>query len=491
MPQLQSSKWVEDVYLSTETRDVSHIRFVLIATMLMNFAATAVKMIAGLLTGSLSVVADSLDNLFDGLSNIVGLAGLYAAVRPPDADHPYGHRKFETLAALSIAALLFVTAWEIFESAWARLANPSTPDVNLWTGAAMIIGLIVQAITSWYELRQGQKLKSEMLIADAYHTRASILVSLSVLGGLVMIKLGYPWADPALAIVVALMIAKIGVDILHETLPVLVDRAAIPPEQIAAIVSEVPGVESFHRVRSRGARGSAAIDLHIRVEPEKTLLEANAVADEVRRRLLEIDTVNDVIVHFEAAHEAHDAADIAAGLRHLAGEINLTIHEMEISKVEGELTVDVHVGVDPALTLGQAHVLVDRFERQGRTRHPEIRRIHTHIELATTAVHTGEHVSSEIEERVRRAIHAALAGFPALSDPHHIHVRHNLDHPQGHYLAAGEHLNIAMHCVIAPETPVDEAHRIATEFERELIRRLSVAADITIHLEPPEHIENE
>jgi cation diffusion facilitator family transporter len=486
----QTPKWEDDISLNTETRDLSQIRRVLIVTMLLNFAATGVKMAAGIMTGAISVVADSLDNLFDGLSNIVGLAGLYAAAQPPDAEHPYGHRKFETLAALSIAFLLFLTALQLLQTAWQHFWDKTLPEVNLWTAAAMLIGMLVQAYTSWYEMRAGRRLKSEILVADAMHTGASILVSISVLGGLGLIKLGFQWADPLLAAGVALMIAKIGMDVLKETLPVLVDKAALAPEKIIAVVAGVPGVESFHRVRSRGAAGSAAIDLHIRVAPEKTLREANAIADEVRRRLLELETVTDVIVHFEASRTQTDAADLAHGLRLLADELGLTIHEMEIASVDGELEVDVHVGVSPALTLGQAHELMDQFERQGRGRFPAIQHIHTHIELATTEVQNGLRVSFELEQQVEKAALALLPDFPDLANPHNIHVRHSGAHPDGHFMAAGEPATIAMHCVISPDTPIDLAHQLASEFERELLRRLDFRAEISVHLEPPDHVEN-
>ncbi len=490
MANTQTPKWVDDISLSTETRDMGQIRRVLIVTMLLNFAATGVKMAAGIATGALSVVADSLDNLFDGLSNIVGLAGLYAASQPPDTEHPYGHRKFETLSALSIAFLLFLTAFQLLLTAWQHFQDKTLPEVNLWTAAAMVVGMVIQAYTAWYEMREGRKLHSEILVADAMHTGASILVSISVLGGLGLIKLGFQWADPLLAAGVAVMIAKIGVDVLKETLPALVDKAAFPPEKIAEVVATVPGVESFHRVRSRGAAGSAAVDLHIRVAPEKTLHEANAIADEVRRRLLELESVTDVIVHFEAAHSETDAVDLAYGLRILAGELGLTVHEMEIASVEGELEVDVHIGVSPALTLGQAHNLMDQFERQGRARFPSIQHVHTHIELATTEVQNGLRISSEMEKKVSQVAQDLMAVFPALSNPHNIHVRHGQAHPQGHFLAAGEHAVISMHCVISPETPVDVAHRLASEFERELLRRLDFPAEISVHLEPPEHVEN-
>src|SRR4030067_1344677 len=237
--------WTDDGYFHTERRDLTQIRRVLIITMLLNFLAMAIKIATGLLTGALSVVGDGLDSLFDGLSNVIGLAGLYAAAKPPDADHPYGHRKFETLAALSISFLLFLTCWQLLQTAWLRLGQAHFPDINLWTAGAMLLSMLIQAGTSLYELRQGRKLQSEILVADALHTRASILVSLSVLVGVGFVRLGFPKADPLLAAFVALMIAKIGVDILRETLPGLVDRAAGAPRQIAGGVEEGGGVGSL------------------------------------------------------------------------------------------------------------------------------------------------------------------------------------------------------------------------------------------------------
>src|SRR5512139_3275320 len=127
---MKPTGWQDD-YFDTERRDLKEIRNVLISTMLLNFLAMAVKLAAGFFTGALSIVADALDSLFDGLSNIVGLAGIYAAGRPPDADHPYGHRKFETVAALSIAFLLFITTFQLLQVAWNRLQEPANVEVNL------------------------------------------------------------------------------------------------------------------------------------------------------------------------------------------------------------------------------------------------------------------------------------------------------------------------------------------------------------------------
>jgi cation diffusion facilitator family transporter len=476
---MPASKWIEDGYNVKELRDVRRIQWVLILTMLLNFVATAVKLAAGLLSGALSVVADGLDSLFDGISNLVGLIGLKVASKPPDSDHPYGHRKFETIAALSIAFLLFLTSWQLLQTAWERWWSDAVPEINIWTGVTLLFSMLIQGVTSVYEYRQGRRLKSEVLVADALHTRASILISLSVLGGLLLISMGFPKADPILAALVAFVIVKIGIDILRETLPVLVDRAVLEPGQIAKIVAEVGGIESFHRVRSRGAAGSAAIDLHIRVSPEKTIREANAIADEVRRRLLSLDGVSDVTVHVEAERQKdQDAVDLFATVKHAASELGLTVHEVWAHRYRENLYLEMHVGVEPNLTLGEAHELVDQLEQETKIRLPEIMGVHTHIELATSQVHQADEGPIEVPQEVRFEIERAVRCISHLSNPHNIHMRRNP--------ADGDRIYMSLECTVAPELPVTQAHLLASQLERELSRRLVGVADISVHLEPPD-----
>ena len=156
---MAARKWIDDGYRDTELRDVRRIRWVLVITMLLNFLATGIKLGAGMATGAISIVADSLDSLFDGFSNLVGLVGLNLAARPPDSDHPYGHRKFETIAALCIAILLFLTSWQLLQTAWARWWSDAVPVISGWTMFAMIASILIQGGTSIYELHQGRKLK--------------------------------------------------------------------------------------------------------------------------------------------------------------------------------------------------------------------------------------------------------------------------------------------------------------------------------------------
>jgi cation diffusion facilitator family transporter len=474
-------KWIDDGYQATELRDLRRIRWVLIITMLLNFLATAIKLAAGLATGALSVVADGLDSLFDGISNLVGLVGLNLAARPPDSNHPYGHRKFETIAALSIAFLLFLTSWQLLQTAWARWWSDEVPEINLWTIAAIVVSMLIQGGTSYYELRQGRKLSSEVLVADALHTRASILISLSVLIGLLLVGLGFPKADPLLAAFVALMIAKIGVDILREILPVLVDQAAFDPSQIAQVVDDVGGIESFNRVRSRGAAGSAAIDLHVRVSAEKTVREANVIADEVRRRLLSLDGVSDVTVQIEAARQSElDAGDLFSTVKHAAADLDLSVHEIWAHRYNDDLALEVHIGVDPQLSLGEAHTLVDQLEQEILQRRPEIKWVHTHIELASSQVQQLSGESIRVSSAVRSEVESAVADIPHLSNPHNMRMQRNP--------ADGNLIYMSLECTVEPDLPVTQAHQLASQLENELSRRLPEIADVSVHIEPHDQV---
>lgn len=229
------------------------IQRVLWITLGLNLLAMAAKLAVGYWTRSLSLVADGFDTLFDSASNVTGLIGIAYAFRPADAQHPYGHRKAETLSALIIAGLLFLTTWELAKSAVQRFLNPALirAEVTIYSFAALLFSILIQAFVMVYELREGRRLNSDLLLPDALHTRADIFISVSVIVGLVAVRLGLPLADPILAAVIAVLIAKIGVDIIRESVPFLLDEAAIASDEISQIALGVPGVIECHRVRSR------------------------------------------------------------------------------------------------------------------------------------------------------------------------------------------------------------------------------------------------
>lgn len=267
------------------------VQRVLLVTLALNLAVVIGKFIAGFLSGSLSVISDAVHSSVDSLNNVVGLVIMKYATAEPDDEHPYGHAKFETLAAFAIAGFLFVTCYQIAVSAITRMLNPSEnpPTISRLTIAVMVITIIINIFVTVYEQREGKRLKSEFLIADAVHTRSDVLVSFSVLAGLGLVKLGYVWLDPVIALGIAVVIAWNGYKIFKSTIPVLVDAAPVPAERIAELVANVPGVHSAHDIRSRVQGGAMYVEMHLHVQPEieRDHLKTHDLTEEIERRLEE------------------------------------------------------------------------------------------------------------------------------------------------------------------------------------------------------------
>lgn len=265
------------------------VRRVLLITLLLNLAVVAGKLVAGILAGSLSVISDAIHSSVDSLNNVVGLVVMRYATAEPDDEHPYGHAKFETLAAFAIAGFLFVTCYQIGLSAIKKLFSQETTTIEITTLtiSVMLVTIVVNVFVAVYEKREGQRLQSEFLIADAIHTRSDILVSCSVLAGLFLIKLGYVWLDPVVSLAVAAFIGWNGYQIFKTTVPVLVDAAPVPPARITSIIEKVPGVHSVHDVRSRSQGGEMFVEMHLHVaaEVEADHVASHAITEAIEQRL--------------------------------------------------------------------------------------------------------------------------------------------------------------------------------------------------------------
>lgn len=265
------------------------VRRVLLITLLLNLAVVVGKLIAGVLAGSLSVISDAIHSSVDSLNNIIGLVVMRYATAEPDDEHPYGHAKFETLAAFAIAGFLFVTCYQIGLSALKKLFSQEIAaiEITTLTISVMLVTIAVNVFVAVYEKREGQRLQSEFLIADAIHTRSDILVSCSVLAGLVLIRLGFVWLDPVVSLAVAAFIAWNGYQIFKTTVPVLVDAAPVPSTRIAEIAEAVPGVHSVHDVRSRSHGGEMFVEMHLHVTPEVEAdhVASHAITEAVEHRL--------------------------------------------------------------------------------------------------------------------------------------------------------------------------------------------------------------
>ncbi|MDI3539919.1 MAG: hypothetical protein PWP14_1073 [Methanolobus sp.] len=275
--------------------------------LLLNLVVAIAKIIYGMYTNVLSMQSDGYHSLFDGVSNVIGLIGIQIASKPPDEDHPYGHRKFETLAAIFIAFILGVVAFEIVRSAIERFGNGTSPEVTTFSFIIMLGTMGVNYAVTTYERRKGKELQSEVLLADSAHTKSDIYVSVSVLLGLAAIHAGYPVVDPIISIMVAIVILHAGVEIIFSSASILCDRFSIDPARLMDVVCRVEGVRGCHNIRTRGPQGSVYVDMHIEVDPEIPTYKSHTIAHIVQYRIKEnFDGIQEVLVHIEPADNSQN-----------------------------------------------------------------------------------------------------------------------------------------------------------------------------------------
>ena len=281
---------------------VAAVRRVLLLLLGANLVVVGVKLALGLLSGSLALVGDALHSTIDAFNNVLGLVVVRLAAKAPDEDHPYGHGKFETLGALAIVGFMSITCFELIRDSVQRLlAMRSAPQLSDGQLAMLVATLAINMIVAGYENRRGIMLQSDLLLADAAHTRADVFITIGVLASMLLARLGYWWADPVLALVIAVFIVRIAYRILQRAVPVLVDERAIPDTTIRILVESVDGVMSAYRIRSRGGSESQQryAEVTIAVDRNANVADAHAIADLVEDRLKRELRLNEVTVHVE------------------------------------------------------------------------------------------------------------------------------------------------------------------------------------------------
>ena len=273
---------------------------VLYRVLFLNLIVAAAKIALGLSTGAVSVLSDGYHSLTDTASNVVGIIGVRVAGAPPDDDHPYGHRKFETMASLGIMVFLLLVMREVLSAAWERLHTGGEPAIGTLTFIVMGGTFLVNLGVVFYERRAGRRLQSEVLLADSSHTLSDLMTSATVIAALIGVKFGYLWLDPVAALVVAVFIAHACWEIFNSTTGILADRFVIPEEQILEVVRSVPEVIGSHHVRTRGSADFVFLDLHIWMDANMSLDKAHSLSHVVKDRLMaRFPQIKDAIIHIE------------------------------------------------------------------------------------------------------------------------------------------------------------------------------------------------
>ena len=279
----------------------SQVRRVLLQVLVLNLLVLAAKVVAWISSGALSVAAEAGHSSLDALNNVIALTFAAIAARAPDDDHPYGHQKFETLGALVVVGFLSITVFELTQGAVVRLLGGRPLDAVATPLALSLVlfSAIASLVVSRWELIQGRRLDSPLLVADAAHTRADVYASAAVLVGLLLVRAGMPLADPLVALGVAVVIARTGWQIVQETVPVLVDERAVEDRTIRRIAEATEGVRGAWGIRSRGRPGEVYAELTVSVDPTLDVADAHTIADRVERDVAEALRAREVTVHVE------------------------------------------------------------------------------------------------------------------------------------------------------------------------------------------------
>jgi cation diffusion facilitator family transporter len=465
---------------------------------------TSLKLIVGLLSGSLGVLAEAAHSGLDLVAALMTLVAVRVADRPPDETHNYGHGKFENLSAFLEAGLLLLTAgWIIYEALRRLLLHEGQVDPSIWTFLVMAVSIAVDATRSRALMRVAKEQGSQALEADALHFRTDIWSSVVVILGLVAVRIGQavavPWlgqADAVAALGVSLIVIWVSFRLVRQTLDALLDRAPDTlPSALEHAAQGVEGVVDVRRVRTRRAGNKLFADLVVGAPRTATFEHAHAVTEAVERAAREAVCADapqadvDVVVHVEPAETA--AETTAQGIHYLALELDLRAHDVRVRVLEEErgtdaLEADLHLEVDPDLDLRAAHDAATRLERAIYRAYPAVRRVTTHLEAPDVSVEHRRDVSAEqpaLVSRVRR-IADEVAGRGSC---HEVHVYRVMNHAEEQPPTPEAPLyDLVLHCTFSGAAPIQQVHVQAEEIERALRAELPPLGAVLIHTEPPE-----
>ena len=466
--------------MSKSTRQVDSLpheashekKAVALGSVLTSAFLTALKLIIGLATGSLSVLAQAADNGLDLVTTLTTYFAVRVAERPADADHPYGHGKVESLSALAETGLLVLTCLGIGYQAVRRLLTGSegVRYAEVAVGV-MVLSIGIDLVRTAMLHRTARRHHSQALAADALNFTGDILSSGLVIAGLFFARAGIPWADPTAALLVAGVVLTGALRLARQAVDVLLDREPQGlAERACEIVAAVSGVVACQALRARRVGAKTFVEVTIGVDRAAGVETAHNVASAVETALQSHLTPVDVVVRVEPTARPDETPHERVAL--LAQRHGTPVHQVFIHEGPDGLTVDLHCEVEGDLPLRAAHDLASALEERILQAMPGVARVVTHIEPRRTSVaSSGE--DPQMRRRAEAAVQEALQQVDGVAECHRIEVNRS----SGHYV-------LSLHCEVVGRTPVEEAHRIASELEAAVRQRLPQVQRVVVHTEP-------
>jgi cation diffusion facilitator family transporter len=437
------------------------------------------KLVTGLLTGSLALVSAGIESSGDVIAAVVTFFAIRFGARPADSSHPYGHRRVENLSALAEAMILVAGGVFVVTEAVSRLADGGEAVETGWYVFAVIgAAICIDVSRVVVSLRTSRRYRSAALRSNAFHFSADLVGSIAVLVGLITVAAGFEEGDAFAALVVAVIIFAAATRLIFENARVLIDTAPTAAQETAreAVAALEPEVE-LRRLRLRESAGRYFADVTVAIPPASAVVEGHAVADEVEDAIEEALPGSDVVVHVEPRRRGLDLRDhvLAAAL----GEpLVREAHDITIFEHGDKVSVSLHLKLPEDLSLQEAHEVAERVEEKVRLQ-PEVLDVQTHLEPLERPLRAGSGTGSgpgsasgasvqDIDRAVRRFVeeHRGRAAREVRVLPSEIGSVVFLTVP------------------VDPSVPLDEAHRIASELEWALRDRMPELAEVVVHTEP-------
>lgn len=472
--------------MTTAPINVSHTRAkrnVALHSMLAAAVMTALKLAAGIFSGSLGVLSEAAHSGLDLVGTTLTFFSIRIADRPADENHPYGHGKFENLSAFGEVMLMALSCfWIILEAMHRIIFHTVQLQHSIWPVLVLLTSI---AVDYWRarRLRIVAKLtQSPALAADAFHFASDIWSTVAVLLGLAASYIGVrfsismlKYADPLAAIVVSMMILRLTVLLSKETLGVLTDQ--IPAETRAAILREVanlPEVLAIEQARVRRSGATYFADLTLALPRRFTFERTNSLVEEARLAVQLVLPGADVVIH--TIPRESRAESIFDRVRAVAARNNVSVHELSVQSIQGEmrpeLRVEQHLELNERMTLREAHDFVTRLEAEILRDTPELDAILTHIESEPATIESQLNPAAGFH-RVQEAMRRAAAGFPEIVDVHEIFVGRT-----------DEHVHLSCHCSLPDDLPMAQVHQIITALEDRFKLECPEVYRVMIHPEP-------
>lgn len=437
----------------------------------------ALKLVTGLLTGSLAMIAEAAHSGTDLVAALLTFYALRVAIRPADRDHPYGHGKAEHLAALAEGAFLLIVSGVIVYESISRLTGRSSTEVDAawWAFVVLAVVLVVDVSRAVISARAAKEYGSAALAANALHFASDFAGTLAVIVGLLLVRAGYGAADAWAALFVAALVVVAAVRLMRQNVQVLMDQE--PPETAELARTAIARVEpraEVRRLRVREAGGRAFVDAVVAVAPDAAVGQGHAVADNVEQAVHAALPGSDVTVHIEQRASA-DLRERATGAALSVRRVR-EVHNVRSVVVDGGRTeLSLHVKLPAEETLSDAHRISDDVERAIREAVPEIAGVHVHLEPLARALEVSVPPPDELAALRAGLERIALdvTGRPA---------REVLVHrePRG---------NVAYLTVELPGgDTLARAHEIAARIEARAEGTLADVAEVVVHTEPADDV---